>query len=145
MMLDNETIVAARHIAGLAATARDARDRMMARVAERDLGEPEPEHREPRPIESLGLGALPPEDPAHRALREAVEQLPDNTRRALWALMRTGCGDYAHGDWPQALADAELMPDDAIMVELAEEAELHDRLAKGLYELGSADQPASRH
>jgi hypothetical protein len=36
------------------------------------------------------------------------------------------------------------MPDDAIIVELAEELELPERLAKGLYELGAADQPASR-
>lgn len=143
-MLDTETVATARHIAELAAGARDARDRIMTQIAERDPGEPASERGEPRPIERLGLEALTAEEPAHRALREAIEQLPDGMRRKLWAVMRTGTAEYARGDWPQALADAEMMPDDAIIVELAEEADLHDRLAKGLYELGAAEQPARR-
>jgi hypothetical protein len=143
-MLDSGTIGAARHIAGLAAAARDARDRMLSRVAPRNLGEPPPEHGEGRPLEETGLAAVPPDEPTQLALREAIDGLPDEVRRGVWAVMRTGSGDYAGGDWPQAFADAAAMPDDAIIVELAEELELPERLAKGLYELGAADQPASR-
>jgi hypothetical protein len=142
-MLDGETIIAARHIAELAKAARAARDRVILAITERDLGEPPPERGEPQSIEALGLEAVPPDEPAHRALGEGVERLPDELRRRLWAIMRTGAGDYVRGDWPQALADAEAMPDDAIIVELAEEAELPQRLAKGLFELGVAQAPSA--
>ena len=142
-MLDSGTIEAARHIADLAAAARAARDRMLSQIAERDLGEPPPERGEGRPFAEVGLAALPPDEPARQALREAIDGLSDEARRGVWAVMRTGTGDYAGADWSLALAEAEAMPDDAIIVELAEEAELPERLAKGLYELGAADQPAS--
>ena len=53
---------------------------------------------------------------------------------------RIGSGDYAADQWDQALADADHLAHSAFISELADEADLHDRLMKGLYELGIADR-----
>ena len=44
----------------------------------------------------------------------------------------------------QAIADAALLPHSAFISELADEADLHDRLMKGLYELGIAEAAGGR-
>ena len=72
---------------------------------------------------------------------EAIEALPSDIRRKLWAVMRTGCGDYARDDWDQAMATADNLSDQIILGDLAEEIDLHDRLMKGLYEIGAAELP----
>jgi hypothetical protein len=94
-MLNVPEILEARHIAGLAEAARAARDRALEKVRETELGEPPPARGEHNPAGSLGLEALPPDDPARLALRDAIAELAPETRMKLWALMMVGRGEYA--------------------------------------------------
>lgn len=87
---------------------------------------------------------MPPGEPAHRALREAIEALPAEMRCKLWAVMRTGSGDFARNDWDRALAEARAMPEFTFTSELADEVNLHARVMKGLYELGVAEEANAR-
>ena len=138
-MLYEIEILEARRIAELAAAAREARDRCLAPVPEAELGEPPPARGEHHAAGSLGFAGVPEDEPAHLALREAIEALPSDIRRKLWTVMRTGCGDYARDDWDQAMATADNLSDQIILGDLAEEIDLHDRLMKGLYEIGAAE------
>jgi len=108
------------------------------------LDEPHPPQAEGRPVNDLGLAALPDDEPRVRALRDAIEGASDELKRKLWAVSRIGSGDYAAGQWDQAIADAALLPHSAFISELADEADLHDRLMKGLYELGIAEAAGGR-
>jgi hypothetical protein len=49
--------------------------------------------------------------------------------------MRIGRGDLASGNWARGLLEATTLGDEAIAASLKEDADLHDHLAKGLYEL----------
>lgn len=140
-MLYEIEILEARRIAELAAAAREARDRCLAPVPEAELGEPPPARGEHHAAGTLGFAGVPENEPAHLALREAIVALPSDIRRKLWAVMRTGCGDYARGDWDQAMAAADNIPDESILGDLADEIDLHDKLMKGLYEIGAAERP----
>ena len=73
-------------------------------------------------------------------MRDAIEGASDDFRQKLWAVMRIGSGDYAADEWDLAIADAVRLADSAFISELADEADLHDRLMKGLYELGIAER-----
>jgi hypothetical protein len=139
MLNDNEA-AEIRRIAGLALAAGEAHDRAFINAAELDLDEPHPPQGEARPANDLGLAALPDDEPATRALRDAIEGTSDNFRRKLWAVMRIGSGDYAAAEWDRAIEEAALLSHSAFISELADETDLHDRLMKGLYELGIAEQ-----
>ncbi|MGD9616128.1 MAG: DUF3775 domain-containing protein [Alphaproteobacteria bacterium] len=139
-MLHNDDAGAIRHIADLALAAREARDRAFLNAAKLELDEPEPPQGRPRPAHRLGLAALPNDEPAARALRDAIDGAPDDLKRKLWVVMRIGSGDYAADEWGQAIDDAALLSHSAFLSELADEAELHTRLMKGLYELRIAEQ-----
>ena len=128
-------ILEARRLAELAAAAREARSRILTPVAEAELGEPPPARGEHNPGSALAFA----EGSAYRVLREAIEGLPVDIRRKLWALMRTGSGDYAKGDWAEALTAADNLSDESMVGDLAEEVDLHDKLMKGLYEIGAAE------
>jgi uncharacterized protein DUF3775 len=136
-------ILEARRIAELAAAAREARDRTLSPVREAKLGEPTPARGEHDPAGTLGFAGLPQAEPAHHALREAIEALLPDIRRKLWVVMRTGRGDYAKADWDRAITAAENVSDESIVGDLAEEVDLHDKLMKGLYEIGAAAHPGS--
>jgi hypothetical protein len=141
-MLYEIEILEARRIAELAAAARAARDRLLTPVPEAQLGELPPARGEHHAAGSLGFAGEPKDEPAHLALREAIEALPSDIKRKLWAVMRTGCGDYARGDWDRAIAAANNVSDEMILGDLAEEVDLHDKLMKGLYEIGAAEPPS---
>lgn len=134
-MLHELEILEAKHIAELAAEARDARDRLLESVPEADLGEPQPARGEHNPAGSLGFDALPSDEPSRSALREAIEQLPPAVLRKIWALTLIGRGDYAAKDWDQAMAEAVPASDASLIDSLMTQADLHDYLMKGLYEL----------
>jgi len=138
-MLHEIEILEARRIAELAASARDARDQALASVPEAQLGEPSPARGQHHPAGALGFGAMPADMPAHQALRRAIEDLPFDIRRKLWATMRIGSGDYARGDWDKALTAAGNLSEVTLISDLVEEVDLHDRLMKGLYEIGAAE------
>lgn len=141
-MLYEIEILEARRIAELAGAARTARDRALAPVPEAELGEPSPVRGEHHPAGALGFTGVPGNEPAHRALFEAIAGLPVDIRRKLWVAMRTGCGDYAKGDWNEAIAAADTMSDETITRDLADEVDLHDKLMKGLFGIGAAELPS---
>jgi len=134
-------ILETRRIAELAAAARAVRDRALTPVREGELGEPLPARGEHHAAGALGFAGLPSDEPTHRALFEAIAGLPADIRRKLWAVMRTGGGDYARSDWDQAVAAADNAADETIIRDLADEVDLHDKLMKGLYEIGAAELP----
>jgi uncharacterized protein DUF3775 len=140
-MLYEIEILESRRIAELAVAARDARDQSLTPVPEAELGEASPARGEHHAAGTLGFAGVPEDEPAHLALREAIEALPSDIRRKLWAVMRTGCGDYAKGDWDQAIAAADNLSDKIVLGDLADEVDLNDKLMKGLYEIGAAELP----
>jgi Protein of unknown function (DUF3775) len=143
MLNDNEA-GEIRRIAQLAQTAGEAQDRAFVNASVLELDEPHPPQAEGRPVNDLGLAALPDDEPRVRALRDAIEGASDELKRKLWAVSRIGSGDYSAGQWDQAIEDAALLPHSAFISELADEADLHDRLMKGLYELGIAEPAGER-
>ena len=68
-------------------------------------------------------------------MREAVTALPSSARWELRALMWVGKGDYASKDLERAVADASTAQDDVTIGALMDQADLHEYLMKGLYEL----------
>jgi len=94
MLNDNETSDI-RRIAELAQKAGEAQDRAFVNASVLELDEPHPPQAEARPVNDLGLAALPDDEPAVRALRDAIEGASDEFRRKLWAVSRIGSGDYS--------------------------------------------------
>jgi hypothetical protein len=140
-MLHEVEILEARRIADLSAAAREARDQALRPLPETDLGEIRPARGAHHAAGTFGFQGMPADEPAHRAFRGAVETLPADIRRKLWAVMRIGCGDYARSDWDRAIAEAEAMSEENVISDLVEEVDLHDKLMKGLYEIGAALPP----
>jgi hypothetical protein len=141
-MLYELEVLETRRIAELAAAARDARDNALTAVPEAELGEIRAARGEHHPAGTLSFGALPDDEPTRRALRDAIEGLPPDIQRKVWAVMRTGRGDFARGKWDEVLALANTLADENIIGDLADGVDLHDELMKGLYELGAAEPNA---
>lgn len=124
----------ARRIADLAKTARQARDRILSEVAEDKFGEPEPARGQHDPTSRIGLDPLPQDHPARMALNQAIASLSDEARWELQALAWIGCGDYGVGQWENAVAAASTSAG-ATAEALADNADLHEQITKGLYEM----------
>jgi len=133
-MLERIAAEEVKRIAELAKTAREARDRMLEKIHDEALGEPTPIRGEHNPMATLGLDPLPGEHPARRALREAINGLPLETRRELLALMWVGRNDFGAAEWDRAMADATT-PFEVTAETLMEETDLSAFLLKGLYEM----------
>lgn len=126
-------------IAVLARAARAQRDSLLDNVAENDLGEPKPGRGEHNPTATLGFEPLSPGASQTVALGEGVLSLSEVARRELYALMRTGQGHLSAKKWRDGLLDAEVLGDAAVTAAINEDADLHDHLAKALYELGLSE------
>jgi hypothetical protein len=137
-MLKQIRIEEVKHVAEMARAARGARDIMLSEVKDTSLGEPRPARGAHDMGAPLGYDPLPDDHPVRMALRDSVTGLSQEARRELRALARVGMGDYARGDWERALANAAALTDAVIVGELLEDANLHERLMKGLYELRQA-------
>jgi Protein of unknown function (DUF3775) len=124
----------ARFIALLARTARTRRDALLGNVAEEDLDGVTPGRGEHNPTAELGFEPLAAEDSQTAALREAIASLSAAARQELYALMRIGQGHLAAKKWHRGLSEAEALGQDAITAAIMDDADLHDHLAKGLYE-----------
>lgn len=134
-MLETVTVTQVRQIADLAKEARDARDRALMELPDRDLGEPQPQRGEHNAAAGIGFDPLPVEHPARLALRNAVAALSDEARSELLALAWIGRGEYAANDWQRARPVAAVLLASAGADLLADEADLHELLTKGLYEI----------
>jgi hypothetical protein len=130
-----------RGIADLALRGRKVRDRLLEKVPEAELGEPVPARGEHNPGGSVALTDVLAGEPVFVALREAIVALPRDMREKLWVVAQVGRGDLGILDWQDGLDAASLLSDDDIVANLAAEADLHDYLSKGLYELGAATPP----
>lgn len=124
----------ARFIALLAKAARTQRDAVLGNVAEAGLGGLTPGRGEHNPTAELGLEPPGGETTQAAALGQAVASLSTKARQELYALMRIGQGHLAVKKWHRGLVEAEALGESAMTAALIEDADLHDHLAKGLYE-----------
>lgn len=86
-------------------------------------------------LPSLDLNQLPAGDLQAGALREAIASLSEPACQELYALMRIGQGHLAAKQWHRGLVEAKTLGRDAVTAALADDADLHDHLTKGLYEI----------
>lgn len=128
-----------RRIAELALAVRNARNRLLEKVRDADLGEPNPARGEHHPVGSIDLDALPGGESVKATLCEALATLPAHIRRSLWIVRQIGRGDWAPKDWERAAAEISTASDETITADLVAAVDLHDELMKGLYELGFAE------
>lgn len=133
-MLKHLTSDQARFIALLAGTARTERDKRLGNVPEADLGGTEPGRGEHNPTADLGLDPVPPEADSLKLLQAAMTGLARSARVELYALMRMGQDDLAAPDWQRGVLEAGLLGDQTITAALMEDADLHEHLAKALFE-----------
>jgi len=123
-----------RFIAILAKAARAQRDALIGNIDERALGEFVPARGEHDPTAALGFEPLPPDDPQVDALRKAVASLSEPARRELYALVRIGQGHLAANKWYRGISEAEALGDETATAAILDDADLHEHIAKGLYE-----------
>jgi hypothetical protein len=126
----------AHFIAILGKTARAQRDSLLDNVTEDDFGEPKPGRGEHNLTAALGFEPLPPGASQTTALHEAITRLSKIARQELYALMRTGQGYLAARQWHEGLLETQVLGDEAETAAVMEDADLHDHIVKGLYELG---------
>jgi hypothetical protein len=129
----------AHFIALLAKIARGQRDASVVHVPEDDLDGLKPGRGTHNPAAEIGLDALPAEAPQAAALGEAVASLSLTARRELYTLMRIGQGHLATKKWHRGLTEAERLGDETVIAAIMEDPDLHDHLAKGLYEAKLSD------
>jgi hypothetical protein len=125
----------ARFIALLARTARTQRDAVLGHVAEDDLGGATPGRGEHNPVAELGYEPAVATATQTSALRDALGSLSPRARQELYVLMRIGQGHLPAKKWHHGLAEADALGEDTVSAVLIEDADLHDHLAKGLYEI----------
>jgi hypothetical protein len=133
-MLKELRVDQAQFIALLGKTARAQRDALLGNVAEEALGGASPGRGEHNPSAELGLEPLPSDASQLNALRDAIASLSDTARRELYVLMRVGQGHLATKKWYRGMSEAEMLGQDTITAALLEDADIHDHLAKALYE-----------
>jgi hypothetical protein len=124
----------ARFIALLGQTARLQRDALLGHVAERNLGGTTPGRGVHNPTAELGFDPLPSEDSQMTALREAIGSLSATARQELYALIRIGQGHLTVKQWHRGLTEAQALGENAVTAAIADDADLHDHITKGLYE-----------
>jgi len=91
--------------------------------------------RNPSSFDSLEVVEAADDSGKYQRLRSMIADLTDDARIELRAIMWVGRGDFAAGNWDQALAQADGSANQAVIDTLAEKADLHDYLMKGLYKL----------
>jgi len=134
-MLRELTLEQAQRVAALAKTAREARDAFIDNVPEAELGAPPPARGEHNPTADLGFGPLSPDAPPLRGLQNAINALSPAARSELSALVRIGQTELAAGNWDSVLAETLALGDQTVAGSLLDDPDLHDHIAKGLYEL----------
>jgi hypothetical protein len=136
-MLNHLTIDQIRQIADLSNECRAIRDTILNKTYQTDVDEvPRPQgERNPSSFDSLEVVEAADDSGKYQRLRSMIADLTDDARIELRAIMWVGRGDFAAGNWDQALAQADGSANQAVIDTLAEKADLHDYLMKGLYKL----------
>jgi len=124
-----------RRIAQLAEAASKVRDDALGNVRDAALRDSRPARGEHDGAAPYGLDILPVDRPESQALREAIASLSPEARRELRALVWIGQGAYSVKEWSDALADAAAEAGDVSIDSFLDHPNLHECLAKGLYEL----------
>jgi hypothetical protein len=133
-MLKHLNVDQVRFIAILARVARAQRDALIGDIDEKALAEFIPARGEHNPTAALGFEPLSPGDRQMDALHNAITNLSEEARREVYALMRVGQGHLAANKWHRGLSEAETLGDETITAAIIEDADLHEHIAKGLYE-----------
>jgi Protein of unknown function (DUF3775) len=134
-MLNRLSTDQVRRVAELSATALAVRDRLVNKVYDLDLGD-QTKERDRNPTDFDSLQILDAIDSAeYRTLKDFIASLSSEEREELKAVMLIGRGDYAAGQWDEAIAAAQAVPNGSDVDYVAEKAPLRDYLMKGLYEL----------
>lgn len=123
-----------RFISLLAKAARTRRDTLLGNVAEAELGGAAPGRGEHNPTAELGFEPIAGQESQTVQLRDAIVSLTAAARQELYALMRIGQGQLAAKKWHRGLTEADTLGDDATIAAIVDDPDLHDHLAKGLYE-----------
>ncbi len=110
------------------------RDAILGNVAEAELSDVTPARGEHNQTAELGLGTFDAEASPVAALREAITSLSPMARHELYTLMRVGQGHLAAKKWHRGLSEAETLDENTVTAAIIEDADLHDHLAKALYE-----------
>ena len=108
---------------------------LLGHVAETALGGTTPGRGEHNPTAELGFEPLPAADLQAAALCEAIASLSEPACQELYALMRIGQGHLAAKKWHRGLVEAKTLGRNAVTAALTDNADLHDHLTKGLYEI----------
>jgi hypothetical protein len=140
-MLNQLSVDQIRQIADLSNECRSIRDQILNKTYQTDTDE-EPRakgERNPSAFDSLEVVEAADDSGTYERLREMIASLPDDARSELRAVMWVGRGDFAAGDWDQALTQAQGMANETAIDTLTEKADLHGYLMKGLFKLGLAE------
>ncbi|QJE73922.1 DUF3775 domain-containing protein [Aerophototrophica crusticola] len=125
-----------RRIAELARTAAEAHRKVIGGLNDIDLGEQTLERGSRNPTDLDTLSILDQVGrPEIGALRDAIGGLSEEQRQELKAAMLVGRGDFAAGEWDQAMDQAAQVPASSDVDYLTEKVSLNDYLNKGLYAL----------
>ncbi len=133
-MLKDLNVDQARFIALLAKAARAERDAMLGHGRDKAFDGTAATRGERDPTAARGFDPLPADNSQLTALRSALAKLTETARSELYVLMRIGQGHLAAKTWHRGTEEARLLGDAAVTAALSEDPDLHDHLAKGLYE-----------
>jgi hypothetical protein len=136
-MLNHLTVDQIRQIADLSNECRAIRDNILNKTYQTDLEDvsrPQGE-RNPTSFDSLEVVEAMDDSGKYQRLRGMIADLTEDARIELRAVMWVGRGDFSAGEWDKALTQADGSSNLTVIDTLAEKADLHDYLMKGLYKL----------
>lgn len=136
-MLQAITVETIDRIIDLARTALDAQGELLNKLNTVEIEEPAAPYgdRTPSPLDSMELLEAAGDEGPLADLKQAVADLSRAEREELRAVMLVGRGDYAAGDWDEAMAQAQASEDVGAVEDITEKIRLPSYLSKGLYEL----------
>ncbi|UEM03956.1 DUF3775 domain-containing protein [Skermanella rosea] len=136
-MLNHLSIDQIKQIAELSNECRAIRDLILNKTYQTDVDEvPRAKgERNPSSFDSLEVVEAADDSGKYQRLRGMIADLPQDAQIELRAVMWVGRGDFAAGEWDKAMARADGSASETAIDTMAEKADLHDYLMKGLYKL----------
>ena len=136
-MLNHLTVDQIKQIADMSNECRAVRDTILNKTYQTDVDEvarPRGE-RNPSSFDSLEVVEAADDSGKYQRLRGMIADLSDDARIELRTVMWIGRGDFSASEWDKALTQADGSSNQTVIDTLAEKADLHDYLMKGLYNL----------